>query len=241
MKPIEAANCVDAWLQGCDYLLDQEADRWCAYNVILEIAEPMTLPSGDRAVVDILDRFLRERGGLPFSTVVNTIFPAQLYLRHGPAGVYQRYLSEVYPQIKKHPDCSWGTYAHRILCRTGINGATVCPLRDLIEKLKAQLALSGPNRAVYELGLLDPLLDIPIYDPATDRSRPIGGPCLTHISVKLTPDRRVMLIGFYRSHYYPACAGQSFRLGPSAAFHRRGNRLGYGATRMPFLHGATRA
>jgi hypothetical protein len=50
--------------------------------------------------------------------------------------------------------------------------------------------------------LIDPLLDIPIYDPATDRSRPIGGPCLTHISVKLTADRRVMLTGFYRSHFY---------------------------------------
>jgi hypothetical protein len=202
MKAIEAASCVDAWLQGCDYLLAQKDDGWRAYNVVLEIADPLALPPAERAIVGILNRFLIERGGLPFSTVVNTIFPAQLYLRHGPAGVYERYLSEVYPRIKEHPDCSWGTYAYRILCRTGANGALVNPLRDLIEKLKSQAALEGPNRAVYELGLVDPLLDIPIYDPATDRSRPIGGPCLTHISVKLTADRRVMLTGFYRSHFY---------------------------------------
>ncbi|MGH8612251.1 MAG: hypothetical protein ACREYF_09475 [Gammaproteobacteria bacterium] len=202
MKPIEAATCVDAWLQACDHLLEHDKDNWRAYNVILEITDPIALPSGEEAVVRILDRFLTERGGLPFSTVVNTIFPAQLYVRHGAAGVYDRYVSEVYPQIEKHPDCSWGTYAHRILCRTAADGATINPLRDLIKKLKTQLALDGPNRAVYELGVIDPLLDIPIYDPTTDRSLPIGGPCLTHVSVKLTAKRSVMVTGFYRSHFY---------------------------------------
>ena len=84
MKPIQAATCVDAWLQGCDHLLSQEEDAWRDYNIISEIANPLDLPANDRAVVDILSRFLVDRGGLPFSTVVNTIFPAQLYQRHGP-------------------------------------------------------------------------------------------------------------------------------------------------------------
>ena len=202
MKPIEAKTCVDAWIQASEYLLEQKDDAWRAYNIILEIADPLSLPPPDRVTFDILDSFLRTRGGLPINTVVNTIFPAQLYVRHGAAGVYERYISEVYPQVKKHPDCSWGTYAHRLLSRTDTDGSTLIPLKYLVEKLKKQLTLNGPNRAVYELGIVDPLFDIPIYEPSKDRMRPRGGPCLTHVSIKLLSDRRLMLTGFYRSHYY---------------------------------------
>jgi hypothetical protein len=162
----------------------------------------LSLPPRDRAVFDLLNRFLTQHGGLPVNTVVNTIFPAQLYMRHGSAGIYERYMSEVYPEIRKHPDCSWGTYFQRIVCRTGPDGSSIYPLRDLVEKLKAQLQLPGPNRGVYELGILEPVLEIPIYDPSADRTRPIGGPCLSHVSVKLTAERRVMLTGVYRSHFY---------------------------------------
>jgi hypothetical protein len=153
--------------------------------------------------VDVLSRFLVDQNGLPFSTVVNTIFPAQLYQRHGAAGVYDRYVSDVLPHVLKHPDCAWGTYAQRILCRVDANGTEFSPLKTLVAKLKSQLSISGTNRGTYELGTVDPLLDIPIYDPASsDRSRPNGGPCLSHISVKLTADHRVMLTGVYRSHYW---------------------------------------
>ncbi|WP_419827553.1 hypothetical protein [Sphingomonas sp.] len=203
MKPIHADTCVDAWLQGCDHLLAQEQDAWRDYNLVSEIANPLALPPGDRAVVDILNRFLVERNGLPFSTVVNTIFPAQLYQRHGAAGVYERYVSDVLPHVLKHPDCAWGTYAQRILCRVDADGKEFSPLKALVAKLKSQLAISGTNRGTYELGTIDPLLDIPIYDPASsDRNRPNGGPCLSHISVKLTADHRVMLTAVYRSHYW---------------------------------------
>ncbi len=202
MKPIEAATCVDGWLQACNYLLEQEHDNWRAYNVILEIADPIALPPEDRKVFTILDRFLTDSGGSPINTVVNTIFPAQLYMRHGAEGVYERYVSEIYPQVKNHPDCRWGTYAHRILCRTDADGSKMCPLKVLVEKLGVQLTMKGPNRAVYELGIVDPFLDIPIYDPRHDRTRPIGGPCLSHVSFKLTRDSRLMLTALYRSHWY---------------------------------------
>lgn len=202
MKAIEAETCADAWLQACDYLLAQESDDWRAYNIVLEIADPLALPHPDRAVVEVLDQFLIERGGLPINTVVNTIFPAQLYLRHGFARLQERYMTEIYPQVKRHPDWQWGTYAERIFSRRGYDGTEIKPLESLLEKLKGQLALPGPNRAAYELGTIDPFLDIAIYDPARDRNRPIGGPCLSHLSVKLTKDKRVMLTGFYRSHYY---------------------------------------
>lgn len=202
MKTIEATTCVEAWLRGCDYLLANESDNWRAYNVVLEVSKPMSLPPEDKRVVETLDRFLTEHGGMPFNTVVNTIFPAQLYARHGAVGVYERYLSEIYPQIKDHPDCSWGTYAHRILCRKDSDGSTMYPLRELVDKLKTQLTMSGPNRAVYEVGVIDLFADIPIYDAREDRTRPIGGPCLSHISFHLGADRELMLTALYRSHWY---------------------------------------
>jgi hypothetical protein len=202
MKAIEATTCTDAWLQGCDYLLGHEADNWRSYNMILEINNPMGLSPEDKRVVEILDRFLTDHGGMPFNTVVNTIFPAQLYARHGSVGVYEKYLAEIYPQIKEHPDCSWGTYAHRILCRTDSDGSTMYPLRELVDKLKVQLSQSGPNRAVYEVGVIDLFADIPIYDPREDRTRPIGGPCLSHISFHLSANRKLMLTALYRSHWY---------------------------------------
>jgi hypothetical protein len=202
MKAIEGATSVDAWLQACDHLLTMEGDAWRDYEVILHIRNPLSLLPEEKAIVGVLDRFLVDHGRLPFNTVVNTIFPAQLYARHGAQGVYERYLTEVYPQIKEHPDCSWGTYAQRILCRTDANGATIYPLRDLVEKLKVQLNMKGANRGVYELGILDLFLDIPIYEPGSDRNRPLGGPCLSHLTFKLGPDRALHLTALYRSHWY---------------------------------------
>jgi hypothetical protein len=202
MKAIEAQTCVEAWLRACDYLLSRDQEDWRAYNVVLEVAEPLALPEGDRAVVSLADTFLTTRGGLPINSVVNTIFPALLYQRHGATGLADRYLTEIYPAVKRHPDWQWGTYAQRLFQRIDHTGSDVKPLETLVNKLRSQLALNGPQRAVYELGTVDPFMDIPIYDPASDRNRPIGGPCLTHLSVKLTADRRVMLTGFYRSHFY---------------------------------------
>jgi hypothetical protein len=202
MKAIEATTCVDAWLQACDYLLSRTADGWRAYTLVLEIAEPIALPEGDRAVVMLVDRFLASRGGLPINSVVNTLFPALLYQRHGAAGLAQRYLTEIYPSLKRHRDWKWGTYAQRLFQRLDQVGTDIKPLETLITKLRSQLALKGPQRAVYELSTVEPFLDIPIYDPTLDRNRPIGGPCLTHLSVKLTADQRLILTGFYRSHFY---------------------------------------
>lgn len=43
--------------------------------------------------------------------------------------------------------------------------------------------------------------DIPIYEPATDRKRLYGGPCLSHLSIKVH-DGKVRFNATYRSHYY---------------------------------------
>lgn len=200
MKPIEAPTPVGAWLQACEHLLDRA--NWRDYTLVLEITEPLALPPVDRAAHEVLDSFLTRKGGLPVSTVVNTIFPAQLYLRQGIQGVYERYPTDIYPQIRKHPDYKWGTYFHRLLQRTGPDGRLIHPLRDMIAKLRVQLAQPGPNRATYEAGTIDIVEDIPIYAPHLDRNRPIGGPCLSHLSFKIGHAGELRLDALYRSHFY---------------------------------------
>ena len=200
MKAIEAYTCVDAWLQATAFLLDQP--EWRAYTIILEIADPLALPACDRAVFELVDGFLRCKSGLPINTIVNTIFPAQLYERYGAAGVYERY-PKLHPQIQCHDDArKWGTYAMRMIKRTDHNGQTIYPLKDLVAKLGGQAKLSGGKRAAYELGTIDLFADIPIYDPNRDRGPILGGPCLSHVSVALTPEHAIRLTGVYRSHYY---------------------------------------
>jgi hypothetical protein len=200
MKAIEAETCVDAWLQASAFLL--QVPDWRAYTIVIEIADPLALPPRDRTVHDLVDGFLRGKGGLPINTVANTIFPAQLYERHGSAGIYERYPA-LYPTIQCHDDArNWGTYAMRLIQRTDHKGETIYPLRDLVTKLGGQAKQNRGKRAAYEAGTVEPFTDIPIYDPGRDRGRILGGPCLSHVSVKLTPDHAVHLTGFYRSHYY---------------------------------------
>jgi hypothetical protein len=200
IKAIEAETCVDAWLQASTFLLDQPGRR--AYTIVLEIAAPLALPPRDRAVYDLVDGFLRRGSALPINTVVNTIFPAQLYERYGTAGVYKRY-PELYSTIQCHDTArSWGTYAMRMIERKDHNGNTIYPLRDLVTKLGSQSRLSSRKQACYELGTVDIFSDIPIYDPGRDRAPIMGGPCLSHISAKLTPEHAIHLTAFYRSHYY---------------------------------------
>lgn len=200
MKSIEADTCVRAWLEACEYLLEQP--HWRGYSLVLEISDPIALPANDRAAYHHLDRFLIESGGFPLNTVINTIFPARRFSRHGAEGLYDCYLNEIYPEIRKHPDFDWGTYFFRLIRWVDHDSKTINPLDDLVHKIRSQLSQAGPNRAVYELSSYDPFLDVPVYDPGYDRKRPLGGPCLTHLSFKIGPDKSLLLSAFYRSHYY---------------------------------------
>jgi hypothetical protein len=200
MKPIPADTCTKAWVQATEHL--QSLGDWRDYTLILEIAEPMQLPPEDKRVYELVDTFLSDRAAIRLSTVINTIFPATLYARYGANGVFKEY-RRLWPRIKKHAHCrQWGTYADRIIRGTKLNGESAGPLKHLIEKLRKQLATASPKRAIYELNTLDSPNDIPIYCEKSDSNFIMGGPCLSHLSFKLTADRRLMLTALYRSHYY---------------------------------------
>lgn len=203
MVPITATTCVDAWLQACAHLQGQRHDDFRDYRVLLEIANPLAMPPNDLAVVHLVDSFLSSHKAQPFNSVVNTIFPANLYRKHGASLMFKKYIKEVYPVIKAHPDFNWGTYAHRMFIRNDTKkGGEIRPLADLIAKLKNQVAVTSSKRAAYELSTIDPFVDIPTYEAAEDRGRIMGGPCLTHVSFKLTADKKLNLDAYYRSHYY---------------------------------------
>ena len=200
MKPITAETCTKAWIEAIQHL--QEQAEWRDYTLVLEIAQPMLLPPEDKKVYNIVDSFLAEKASVRISTVINTIFPATLFARHGTDGVFKEY-PRLWPKIKKHARCQQGgTYADRIIQGTGTGVGVSGPLKTLIDKLRKQLEGSSPKRGAYEIGTLDYLTDIAVYHGSTDSSRIMGGPCLSHLSFKLTADRRLMLTALYRSHYY---------------------------------------
>jgi len=196
IHPIEAKTCVEAWLKAVN-LLATMPDR-CAYNVILDIENPVAMTDLDRRIVQAVDRFLTDHEADPVSTVAATIFPASDYRRNGVKGVFEDFPERTYPKLSTR----WGTYAGRMLRHTGKNGKPFNPLEVTIEKLRAQSKRKSPLRGIYEVGLTDMLTDVPIFDPALDSKRTMGQPCLAHLSFKLREEKGVMLTALYRNHYY---------------------------------------
>lgn len=207
MKMIEADSCERAWLEATTHILscpDQEE-----YNLVVEIARPTVRAEYDRVVYDTVDEFLRAHEGQPIVTVAETIFPAGEYRRHGRKGVYQIYPEDIYPKIK---GTGWGRYAYRLVRRrTADRKEDFNPLEDVVAKLRTQLKQRGPKRACYELSPYDSSLDLPLYDPEKDSGRPLGGPCLSHISLKLHQEGKLYLTALYRAHYYIARALGNFK------------------------------
>jgi len=191
-------NCVAAWLEGAKLIMGSDHHEF--YNLILEIDSPTQFPASARVVYDKVDDFLLHHGDQPLSTVANTIFPAGLYREYGGVGVYDIYPNKVYPKIKKPNE--WGRYAMRLIQREDNSGNQMSPLKNMVEKLRSELKKSGPMRAIYELGVSDCFMELPTYDVKHDDRRRRGGPCLSHLSFKLTPEKELMLTAIYRYHYY---------------------------------------
>jgi hypothetical protein len=194
---VPAQTCAEAWLRTATMLLPLEGKS--AYNVILDISDPLKVTSTDKAIIKAVDTFLLGHGSDPVSTVAGTIFPAAHYRSKGAEGVFKTFPSLVYPKVRS----GWGdTYAGRMLSRTGKKGVEINPLEVLVEKLNKQLGRRNPLGRAYELGFTETPLELPIYDTALDASRTTPQPCLSHVSFKVVGRRTLMLTALYRSHYY---------------------------------------
>jgi hypothetical protein len=196
IHPISARTSTDAWLQAVNLLAAMPGR--CAYNIILDIEDPVALSPANKNIAGALDRFLVSYDAQPIATVAGTIFPASHYRQRGAKGVLEDFPKRVYPKIKK----SWGTYAGRMLTRTDQNGHVTKPLETIIGKLRQQTRRPGALRAIYEVGLIDVFAELPIYDPDLDARRTLNQPCLAHLSFKLREDHGLMLTALYRNHYY---------------------------------------
>ena len=143
---IPAETCTEAWLKTVTMLLPLVGKS--AYNVILDISDPLKVTSTDKAIIHAVDTFLLGHGADPVSTVAGTIFPAAHYRSKQAEGVYETFPSLVYPKVRS----GWGdTYAGRMLRRTGKNGAEINPLELMVEKLKRHDVLLDLGRYTFQL------------------------------------------------------------------------------------------
>src|SRR5260221_6525015 len=87
--PIRAKSCTEAWLQAAEHLRQQP--DWRDYNLVLEVSDPLVLADHEKNISKQVNRFLVSHGKHSVSTVINTIFPASFYVRHGADELFARY------------------------------------------------------------------------------------------------------------------------------------------------------
>ena len=196
MELIKGDTAPSVWLAGVEHL--DGCPKGKDFDVILHIRQPTVLSIEDRKVYQSVDQFLISHGAFSVHTVAETIFPLDEYQRAGAHGVFEVYPEKVRAIQKARDDGNWGCYAYRILRQKDAAGAPFNPLKDIVKKIKDH----GKYCASFELGKGQPFEDeIPIYDPAADRKRLYGGPCLSHLSIKVH-DGLIRFNATYRSHYY---------------------------------------
>ena len=189
----------DAWLEAIKHLLENDDIE---YNLILEIKKPNRHSNRSKAIKSKLDCMLREAEELPVQCVADTIFPARIYGVYGINGIFTKYPDEIFPLIQKERANAKGTYAYRLVRGFDDKGKECNPLQRVIDRLKAQLGNSnGGIRCAFELSL-DSCSDDTIAINRND-SFVMGFPCLSHLSFKLSKDRKALnLTAIYRSQHY---------------------------------------
>jgi hypothetical protein len=163
-------SCARAWVAATSDLVQTHGD---AYNVVIDVVNPTVHDEQDKAVITLVDRFLRSyENAYPISTVSNTIFPQSLYDVHGSPKFYDAY--------HQNFDCltdtkRWGRYFERISRHKLLDGTNYNPLQEMIKKLASQNKARSTYRCAYELA---------VYDPLLDRRMLYGGQCLSFLSFK---------------------------------------------------------
>lgn len=182
-------DCVSAWREAVR-AVDAAPGRE-AYNVVIDIADPLSGTSPDDPRVAVVDAFLQ-----PYEksveTVANTIFPIYFYYRYGAPDFFAKFTNRVLNKVRK--TCRWsGYYFERMIRVPGASGESINQLWEIVERMKNP-AVKANNK--FELSLFDPERDV-------DDS-PYGGQCLSFLSFKLLPGdpKTLTLTAMYRNHYY---------------------------------------
>lgn len=196
MELIRGSSIPETWTKAATYL--ESCKDHQDFDLFLGVENSTAFSAADRKVYGLVDKFLRSNGGSAVETVAETIFPLSDYLRGGADAVYGQYPKRMNLIRSRRTDARWGTYALRLMePRVDKKGRTYIPLKALVDKI----ITCGKYKASHELNLGPVESDIDINDSDTDRLRPYGGPCLSHLSFKVY-DGVVRLNATYRSHYY---------------------------------------
>lgn len=183
-----------------------------AYNVVIDIADPLGESAIDAAIIREVDAFLRGHHRNTLSGVANTIFPQSLFDRHGPEAFYGVYRETVLPRMKQMTR-DWGRYFDRLTAWRKVKGTKVeviNPLDELVQFMKGQITSDRTYRNAYEMT---------VFDPARDAGKVSNRQCLSFLSFKLTDDNRLLLTVMYRNHAYIARGlGNFIGLGRLMAF-----------------------
>jgi len=87
-----------AWIAAAAAVQDAGGE---AYNVVIDIANPLVVTGPDEDILTTVDHFLREHHANTLAGVANTIFPQSLLDRHGAEGLYRAYNELVLPRMKQ--------------------------------------------------------------------------------------------------------------------------------------------
>ena len=127
-----------AWLAAASAVKDQGGE---AYNVVIDIADPVAESERDVAIIREVDRFLRSHHANSLSSVANTIFPQATLDRHGPTNFYRVYREWLLPRMKTMTR-DWGRYFERLTEWKKVEGEQVTiinPLDDLVQLMRTQV------------------------------------------------------------------------------------------------------
>ena len=182
-------DCASAWREAVCAVDRLPGDQ--AYNVILDIADPLAATGLDDPRIAAVNALLKPHDK-SVETVANTIFPSQLYYRYGAPAFFQAFTERVLKKVRKN--CRWsGYYFERMIHVPRVGGDPINQLWEIVGRIKDP-SVKANNK--FELSLFDPDRDV-------DDS-PYGGQCLSFLSFKLLPgpQKTLTLTAMYRNHFY---------------------------------------
>lgn len=183
------SDCAGAWREAVRAVDSRQGHS--AYNVIIDVADPVANATLADARISVVDEFLSDCEK-SVETVANTIFPAGLYRRYGAPAFFDVFSDKVLKKVRRSERWS-GYYFERMIQYPVAAGDPPNQLWDIVQRLSNQ-NVRALNK--FELSLFDPVRDI-------DNS-PYGGQCLSFMSFKVIPgaEKTLTLTAMYRNHFY---------------------------------------
>lgn len=170
---VEASTLSEGWL-GAAALL-REAPGMKAVHLMVRIADPSTEVDEIRAAAGAL---IEARDKAPIETVRTTIFPTRWAERHPAPEDLALHYRENYAELRGFAQNQHGTYFGRIVAypRDAEETDLADQLNETVQKLIEE-QVNGTNKSSR--------FEINVYSERHDGRRPMGFPCLAHLSVHM--------------------------------------------------------